>query len=431
MVYEASMANGIVCTQDTIHICTKSRNRLLKPDIKLPMGNKTVSIKHLQQLLKIEQKSVHKLTYMDVFPVDRMNSKSFNKIVDDCVINSLKKKVPGSEATVQYLLIFRDISDSFLKFDMAPLQRIQFMYRGLFFLRIWRDYIKKSPFYNLESNFISSNLYRCIELNAKALVQIMKMLRDANREEEFLPYLFDSQTCERFFSLLRSVGTTNFTKINFDMLDLIYMINRIETQNDIAYSKLNIPGIEFPNKRVEKTKFYKLPSNAQILDTISRAKEEAFQTATFFKMTNGLALSDEVIEKYEFNSTIRADVVEPTVEPETEELVEYDSDIEDLLNDFDENAPNHGDDDEIEDGHFDKFVVDDDNGDKIDENSSLTYITDINGERKTILKSRLLWILTEQTEKLSNDRLRRFQSSLLKNGTSRKWRRSTENDNME
>lgn len=407
MVHEASLPNGIVVMQDIIHIATKCRNRLLKLNIKLPMGNRSVTIDHLRQLLRKEQKSVHKLTYQDIFPVDRMNYSSFEKIVNDCVITSLIAKVPKSEATIQYLLTFRDIIDSFSKFDMEPLQRILFMYRSLYFIRIWRAYIKRSPFYNLENNFLTYNLYTCIELNAKALVHLMKMFRDSNREKEFLLALFDSQTCERLFRQIRSLGTTNFTKVNFDLLDLIYMINRIETQNDIVYSKLDIPGIEFPNKRRGKTKFYALPTDLQIYNTICQAKQEAIKKAIFFEMINSESNNEE-IEKYEFHSTISMNVAEYECSM-NETGQEYDLEYEDQLHYFKKNN-SISDEDELnnrfnEDGDQDS----DDMDETLDENSAFTSVIDKNGERKVVKKSTLLWMLTERTEKMSNDRSRRVQ----------------------
>lgn len=378
MVHEASLLDGIVATQDIVHICTKSRNRLLKPDIKLSMGNKKVSIEHLRQLLKVEQKSVHKLIYSDVFPIDRMNFKSFEKIVDDCVIDSLRKNVPSSEATVHYLLTFRDISDSFSKLDLKPLQRIFLLHRSLYFLRIWRLYIKNSPYYNLDDNFISLNLYKCVELNAKALVRMVKICRDNKIEKEFLPCLFDSQTCERFFRLLRSMGTTNFTRVNFDLLDLIYMINRIEIQNDITYSRLNLPGIEIPNKRESKTTFYKLPTDTEISDIISKAKKESFKKAEQFGMTSGITMNDEEIEKYEFKSTIKNISV-----PETEQEADYDSDYDDLIDSIDESTTDYGSIDEISRNQFDEFGAISDEMDKtLNENSPLVHVVDINGEKK-------------------------------------------------
>lgn len=409
MVHESSLTNGIVVTQDIVHICTKSRNRLLKRDIVLPMGNQKVSIKHLRQLLEVESKSVHKLSFSDIFPIDRMNHGSFEKIVDDCVIKALRNKVPESEGTVQYLLTFRDISDSFSKLDMKPRQRIFLMYRSLYFIRIWRAYIKKSRFYNVQDNFLSYNLYKCIEINARALVQLVKTFRNTNREAEFTPSLFDSQTCEHFFRRLRSMGTVNFTRLNFDLLDLIHMINRVDVQNDIAYSKLNINGVHIPNKRNEKTIFYALPKDSEISDTIHEAKKEAFGRASFFKMTNGLSEFDEEIEKYTFDSKISMNVAE--------DELEYDSDIEEQLNNFNDNPPTYGEQDEI----FDKSKAYDDGVDQdIDVNSPLTQVIDINGEKKTIPKSTLVWFLTEQGGKLSNDRLRRFHSSLLKSDVPQK-----------
>lgn len=112
MVYEASLPKEICIksTQDHMHIGSKIRNRLLKPDIILPMGTHKVSIDHLKNLINNTQKSVHGLTFSDVFPLDRMNYGSFDKIVQERVLNALEHQVPNSKATIQYLRMFRDIN---------------------------------------------------------------------------------------------------------------------------------------------------------------------------------------------------------------------------------------------------------------------------------------------------------------------------------
>lgn len=198
MIHESSLVHGNIVTQDTLHGCTKSRNRLLKPDIVLPMGRHRVSIQHLRKLLEVESKSVHKLCYTDVFPVDRMNVASFSKIVHENVLKALLDKIPDCEATVQYLRIFRDYRDSFMCLDMEPLKRVLLMYRTVYFLRIWKEFVKGAPTYTLGNNFISSNLYSCVELNAKALIQLIKKFRDENRGMDFLPILFDSECLVNF-----------------------------------------------------------------------------------------------------------------------------------------------------------------------------------------------------------------------------------------
>lgn len=126
MVYENSLMTGIEVTQDITHTCGKARNRM--KDIKLPMGSHEVSIEHLRRLVQNEQKSVHGLTFGDIFPIDRMNYGSFEKVIADRVLDALRDRIANSEGTVRYLLTFRDIADSFLKHDLTPLHRLHLLY---------------------------------------------------------------------------------------------------------------------------------------------------------------------------------------------------------------------------------------------------------------------------------------------------------------
>lgn len=96
---------GTIFVQDTTHIATKLRNRLLKPGITLPMGSFHVSIHHLIYLVENVQKSSHGLARADVIPLDKMNFDSFNKIIDQRVIEMLQTCVKDSEATIKYLSI--------------------------------------------------------------------------------------------------------------------------------------------------------------------------------------------------------------------------------------------------------------------------------------------------------------------------------------
>lgn len=401
MVYESSLPNeiGIKTIQDPIHIGAKSRNRLLKPNIKLPMGKYEVSIEHLRKLVKNVHKSVHGLTHSDIFPMDRMNYGSFEKIVQDRVLRALEAHVPGSEATIQYLRIFRDILRSFLEFDLKPLERVLLIWSGVFFLRIWREYIQKSPFYELINNFITNNTYMCVEINAKSLVQLINFFRNRKTPKEFLPGLFDSQTCEKTFRLFRSMGTTQFTRINFTILDLIHMIGRIEVQNDISYCKLNgVEGVEMPHKRKKKTVCYELPTNEQLNDTIEKAKMEAIKMAE----TLGILNCTEQIEKFEFKSRLKLDQDEE--EPYDED--EYDYEILNYSNNM-EIVEDQSTDIENE---LDIDLMEDDNFLSIDTNSPLIYVSDERGQKKLIPKSTFLWMITGAKQKMSNDRLKRFQS---------------------
>lgn len=261
--------------QDMIHIGAKMRCRLLNESIKLTMGTQQASVTHLKSLVNNVQKSVHGLNSTDIRLIDRQNFRSYEKMVDKRVITALETHVNGAEATIQYLQLCSDVTSSYLDFDMTPLDRIFYMFRGVFFLRIWRNHVTNSRFYTLKNNFITSNAYTGIEINARSLINIIKQLRDRNLADLFLPTIFDSQTCEKTFRLLRSMGTVNFTRINFSLYDILHMIGRVEVQNQIAYFKLSGEQVTFPvsHKREQKTKIYDLPSDDEIIHILNKAKE--------------------------------------------------------------------------------------------------------------------------------------------------------------
>lgn len=368
---------GIIVIQDTTHIATKLRNRLLKPAIILPMGSSKVSITHLISLIEKVQKSDHGLCRSDVCVDDKMNYHSVEKIMDDRVIKSLQTQIENSEATVKYLKLCHDVTSCYLDPDLVPTERIFKMWNGLFFLRIWRKHISSSRTFTLQDNFISSNSYNCIEINARNLITLIKKFREENTPELFLPSLFDSQNCERTFRQLRSLGTTQYTKINFSIYELLHMIGRVEAQNDIAYIKLANEPIIFPNKRDRQNVIPTLPTDIEIEATILRAKQEAIRDAQGFGMNDFNEIDD-----FSIRSNLQ-------VNAEEHEIYEE----EDNNNELDENNDDRS-----------------ENEDDTDlEATAFTTIVDENGIKRIIRKSALVWSLTDPSATVSKDRTRRFK----------------------
>lgn len=287
---------SFIVTQDPIHLGNKFRNRTLKLNIRLPMGSFDVSIIHLQQLVKNVQKSIHGLSQIDVCPIDRMNFESFEKITNDRVLDALQVHIQRSDATIQYLKIARDVTSSFLLHDPSPKERIFRIWHGVYFLRIWRQFVLSSKRYTLKDNFITSNAYVSSELNARNLVCLMKRFRDEKKEHFFLPPLFDSQSCEKMFRTFRSMGTAQYTKINFSIHELMHIIGRVEVLDEIAYIKLADEKINFPNKRTGKTTIYPLPLDDEIDATIANARREAITNAAKLGMNTVNNIDD-----YEFH----------------------------------------------------------------------------------------------------------------------------------
>lgn len=183
--------NYISFSQDAVHLATKQRNRLLKASSIFPMGDKQASVSHLKIMISSFPKDIHGLVMSDICPEDRQNYSSFEKVIDPHVLNCLHQHVIGSEATVAYLEMSRVICSAFIEIDWTPKQRIEHIWHALYFFRAWREWVKQSTAYNFE-NFISSNAFSCMEINAYALIHLIIKFRDEHRPDLFFPTLFTS-----------------------------------------------------------------------------------------------------------------------------------------------------------------------------------------------------------------------------------------------
>lgn len=133
MLHEMERQSEQKFVQDTIHIGTKLRNRILKSSIVLPLGNKQISQSHLKMMIENVSKTVHSLTITDVNPKDRQNFSSYEKITSERVRNALSEHVVDSGATVVYLEKCQQITSCFLQYDLEPLERIYRIYNTVFF----------------------------------------------------------------------------------------------------------------------------------------------------------------------------------------------------------------------------------------------------------------------------------------------------------
>lgn len=370
--------NELYFTQDPTHSGTKLRNRLLHDSVVLKIGNRTASVDDLMSLIKKVQKSVHGLTYSDIVPYDRMNFTSFGRMIDDRVLKALRQHIPNSEGTIKYLQICSDVTSSFLATDMKPLDRVFRMFRSVYFLRLWRQFIIANKTHRLGDNFISSNAYTGIEINCRHLLLLIKKFRDQHDASKFLPVLFDSQTCERSFRLYRSMGTMEFTRINFTLYDLTFMIGRAEVMNEIAYTKFDDEVI-VPNIHKTKSILYELPSDDEINIIMSKAREAALDEAKTF----GISCAGN-IDEYDIHSRISSD----DIDDEIDEEYNYDPDVE----------------------LIDTQNIDGEKDPTNDSSGAFVHITDEKGIVRKVRKSTYIWMLTEPSQFLSKDRLARFKS---------------------
>lgn len=278
--------NKEIFVQDTVHIGTKLRTRILKPNIILPMGNYFVSIDHLMELTRVFSKDKHLLAVSDLKPEDKMNFLSAERMCSTKVLNLLPD-IPNTHATVAYLKIMNYILTAFLDKEMSTEERIYKMWFSVFFLRIWKLWLKSKTEYTIGNNFITTNCYSCIEINAHSLIRLILRFRDDEmlNPEMFTIWNFSSQTCEQFFRATRSLASTYSTVVNFSMKDIMSRLKRIESINEIkaelsnSNSKMNIKFTRDNTHTQTLRTDFQYFTNDKILSIVTRSYNDVKELA--------------------------------------------------------------------------------------------------------------------------------------------------------
>lgn len=114
-------------------------------------------MKHLFELIQKFSKDKHNLCEPTLNPVVRQNFDSFLRMTDKKVIDLLKSNVKGSQATVKFLQIMRDVVDTYMDISLTPLERINKIWYSIFVLRIWRKFVLEHKELTLKDNFLTQN----------------------------------------------------------------------------------------------------------------------------------------------------------------------------------------------------------------------------------------------------------------------------------
>lgn len=271
--------------QDTPHIGTKMRNLMLQTNrnpIRLPFGNKQIQMKHLQTLVDKFDKTEHFLTKTTLNPTDRQNYDSVLRICSQSVIKMLKTHIKqDSEATVLFLEIMSNSIEAFMSEKLLPLERIGKIWFAVFMARIWKYYVSKNPLYTLKDNFMSTYLYSCLELNAHSIVFIVLFLKENNLSQLFVPWLFNSQACEKFYAQIRSLCSTYSMVASCSVKEAVSRISKIHLLNEISNDTES--GFVYPKSNhaltsSSKSSNFELPSESEIYGEIFKSKSMAIKS---------------------------------------------------------------------------------------------------------------------------------------------------------
>ena len=432
--FHAATLPPFLTTQDTVHIGAKLKTRLLKPSIVLPIGNFLVSCGHIHSLIKTVSKDKHQLTPSDLFSKDKMNLKSVPKICDPIIARLLFENVPGSEGTAAYLKVMYFIIQSYLSVALIMTDRIYYLWYAVFFLRYWRAWIVENKF-SVTSNFITTNTYLCVELNAHCLLNAIFQCIKTKSCSTFLPWQFGSQQCESFFRNLRSMTSTYSTVVNCSLLEAIYRIKRLQFLADISVMDFGQKGqtFFFPRTRHLNTSYEcqdtnlssptplldsncSIPSLEQVQREILKAKNDAYNHICSL----GAAVAYESENSVEIcNIDLTSDYcTEHDADDSVSTVIETDDLPSDLPNTWDSDILN-----DSVDTADQKILLSlkgplqlpNCNTEKVEnEKSPFTVVKDSLQNEYVVRKTSLCWFLSSNNSRLSTDRLERVKHSEFK-----------------
>jgi len=254
------------------------------------MGPKFLASKgHLTELIDTVKKDVHELANSHLNNKDKITFRSAEKICSSKVVSCLEANIARSEGTVVFLNLMRETFLACSDPGLSPLQRVGTMWEWVIFLRIWGNWIANQEGYSLAHNFITSNSYYCIELNAHALIQSIVCCRDSEEHSLFKPWCCSSQPCESCFRKARSMTSTFMTQINFSIMELLFKMRRIDYLAEAYISlkdKYHFPRQLRAFEAVKNSEFVSisLPEDIDIENSIGEAFKRANDTAIRLKL---------------------------------------------------------------------------------------------------------------------------------------------------
>ncbi|KAB0792791.1 hypothetical protein PPYR_14750 [Photinus pyralis] len=298
----------------------------------------------------------------------------------------------------------KKILDAHLDKSISIDQRLYNLWYATFYFRIWRYWLKMNK-YSITENFVTLNAYTCVELNAHGFIQFVKRARNdaGNKTSEtiFLPWLASSQPSEKMFRSLRSMTSTFSTIVNFNILEVMGRIHRLQLLNNIT--KELEPTYKFPREAHKKMGHdeiisLKFPSDQEIEQTVMQAKEDVVRDVREFdiKFVNDAWMQpilrvsvnqDELMDENEIHEDIHENSTNAEREMEDEDLVQEDKN---LLKDIDM-------------VHLKSHLL--------EKTGKSTLRVKLHSGREVVVKkSSILWLLTGDKNKLSSDRTLRVRS---------------------
>lgn len=237
--------------------------------------------------MKLLGKNEHGIRARDLDFKDKQNFAAVEHLFKT---SNFLNKFPEALGTKYYLDVAKSAVYSYLDKSMSP----------AFFYRYWRQWIMLQKPFTLQNNYITSNSYMCVEINAHSLLAYIMIMRDSysNKPEVFTPWLIGSQSCEQKFLSLRSMTGTFSTMINFSMLSMTQRLHKLAIMEDLqSQCEAEKHHIQFPRLEAHRKKIGHGQQNTQtfshltddlIHDILKKAEQRAKEAMDILGMAADL-----------------------------------------------------------------------------------------------------------------------------------------------
>lgn len=277
-------SSELITLNDAIHLVVKMMWRIMC--INMMIGDYRASSAIIVDVLNTVGKHEAKIGSSVVTNnKDAMNYGRVEKICTEDVYSLFTEE--SQKATKIFLKLVTCVNDALIITSFSPEERIKKLWYAVFFCRLWRVSIelRSKQGQTLQGDFLTRNAYACLEINAHNFLKYLVFCRELNKPEMFLPYETNSQPCENFFRNIRSMGSTNYTVINFNMLELLHKIRRAmkicELQETID-PEIHETLTKSKRRKMQQKHLFvptSLPSNIAIKCCVDLALLEALQDA--------------------------------------------------------------------------------------------------------------------------------------------------------
>lgn len=403
--FSAAQHPEYICLQDGKHAVAKAA-AAMKNNV-LTLGDYNISISYLKNLLARVGRVIVGISEADIEAnKDAMDYDMAAKLCQPRVSTLLRGEC--EIATAFYLELMHGLIKAYISADTNPADRIWNAWYCVFFCRRWKESLQKAG-KPLGLHFISRNLHASIEINGHALLLFLVRCRDEGTPELMLVHLAGSQTCEEIYRTLRTMSTTSYTRINFNVKDALESLRKVELVNEIVTTPGKFVYNEMEKKQARHASAFvpvELPDDDEIKGIVGLGNEKVIINLSIvgIKCEPGFPIINLT------SPPIQKEQSQPTQENQSIEgaelaLVEAVDDLDQLLNRLERNDPPTL----AEAPSNELRLVSPEEIPGASEKEKLNFVFFARGGNMfKIPKSTILYMITEKGNPVSVDRLQRF-----------------------